>query len=211
LYYKNSYILIYHQEGTIVLSDKEVKLEDNIISAEIKATDIILYKGIHAGMSKEAFFNKIFNNAYMYDFQHVDTFQNSEPIDGMMQNFIFQNGCLEKVVLSSDFDLIPIDSILLFPRLPYHSAAENAKTISGKLGETEFSFVGHSLGAGGQAALNSLLTDGDGVGRKAFTFNAAGVGDITKFVEGTWKTPFKSESKTGAYILRTAPPQYITK
>jgi RHS repeat-associated protein len=86
----------------------------------------------------------------------------------------------------------------------YESSAINAKKISGDLGETELSYVGHSLG-GGEAALNSLVTDGDGVGRKAFTFNAAGVGDITKFVEGTWKTPFKSESKIDAYILRTDP------
>lgn len=86
----------------------------------------------------------------------------------------------------------------------YESSVENAKKISGDLGETELSYVGHSLG-GGEAALNSLVTDGDGVGRKAFTFNAAGVGDITKFVEGTWKTPFKSESKINAYILRTDP------
>jgi len=86
----------------------------------------------------------------------------------------------------------------------YHSAANNAKKISGDLGETELSYVGHSLG-GGQAALNSLVTDGDGVGRKAFTFNAAGVGYITKVVEGTWKIPFNSESKIEAYILRTDP------
>lgn len=86
----------------------------------------------------------------------------------------------------------------------YESSAKNAKKISGDLGETELSYVGHSLG-GGEAALNSLVTDGDGVGRKAFTFNAAGVGDITKFVEGTWKTPFKSESNIDAYILRTDP------
>lgn len=86
----------------------------------------------------------------------------------------------------------------------YHSAASNAKDLSKALGEMELNFVGHSLG-GGQAALNSLITEGDGVGRKAFTFNAAGVGDITKFNEGTWKTPFKSEKNINAYILRTDP------
>lgn len=31
------------------------------------------------------------------------------------------------------------------------------------------------------------------------------VGDITKFVEGTWKTPFKSEKNINAYILTTDP------
>ncbi|MFT4072930.1 MAG: hypothetical protein QM654_13525 [Dysgonamonadaceae bacterium] len=84
----------------------------------------------------------------------------------------------------------------------YYNSAKNAKAISQAVGETELSFVGHSLG-GGEAALNSLVTDG--VGRKAFTFNAAGVGDITKFVGGTWKTPLKSESNIEAYILHTDP------
>ena len=64
---------------------------------------------------------------------------------------------------------------------------------------SELTFTGHSLG-GGEAALNALVTD-----RKAITFNAAGVSPITKFAEGTWKTPFKSESKIDAYIMRTDP------
>lgn len=51
---------------------------------------------------------------------------------------------------------------------------------------------------GGEATLKALVTD-----RKAITFNAAGVKDITKFIEGTWSTPFKSEKKIDAYILRT--------
>lgn len=54
--------------------------------------------------------------------------------------------------------------------------------------------------------MNSLVTsDAKLIGRKAFTFNAAGVGDITKFAEGTWKTPFKSEKNIEAYILWTDP------
>lgn len=81
----------------------------------------------------------------------------------------------------------------------YSSAAFNAGEISKALGTTELTFTGHSLG-GGEAALNALLTD-----RKAITFNAAGVGAATKFAEGTWTTPFKSESKIDAYILRTDP------
>lgn len=83
----------------------------------------------------------------------------------------------------------------------YASAADNAEKISNKLlkGGEELTFTGHSLG-GGEAALNALVTD-----RKAITFNAAGVSPITKFAEGTWKTPFKSESKIDAYIMRTDP------
>lgn len=81
----------------------------------------------------------------------------------------------------------------------YASAADNAEKISLALGKTELTFTGHSLG-GGEAALNGLLTD-----RKAITFNAAGVSDITKVVEGNWKTPFKSESNIEAYIMATDP------
>ncbi|HLZ88435.1 MAG TPA: RHS repeat-associated core domain-containing protein, partial [Puia sp.] len=83
----------------------------------------------------------------------------------------------------------------------YYEAADNAKTISRDLAKTntELTFTGHSLG-GGEAALEALVTD-----RSAITFNAAGVGDITKFVAGTWKTPFKSEDKIDAYIMATDP------
>jgi RHS repeat-associated protein len=87
----------------------------------------------------------------------------------------------------------------------YHNAAENAKALSKALSKTELNFVGHSLG-GGEAALNSLITSNDKlIGRKAFTFNAAGVGNITKMVEGTCSTPFKSEKNIQAYILLTDP------
>jgi RHS repeat-associated protein len=79
------------------------------------------------------------------------------------------------------------------------SAADNAKSISNTLGSKELTFVGHSLG-GAEAALNAVLTD-----RSAITFNAAGVSDITKVVEGNINTPFKSESKINAYIMITDP------
>jgi RHS repeat-associated protein len=85
----------------------------------------------------------------------------------------------------------------------YEKAAENAKIISNILGKTELTYTGHSLG-GGEAALNALITD-----RKAITFNAAGVSEITKFAEGTWKTPFKSESKINAYVMTTDPLNYL--
>ena len=87
----------------------------------------------------------------------------------------------------------------------YHNAVENAKTLSKALSNTELNFVGHSLG-GGEAALNSLVTSNEKlIGRKAFTFNAAGVGDITKIAEGSWKTRFKSEKNINAFILTTDP------
>ncbi|WP_044173783.1 RHS repeat domain-containing protein [Flectobacillus major] len=81
----------------------------------------------------------------------------------------------------------------------YTNAADNAVAISNVLGDMELTFTGHSLG-GGEAALNALVTD-----RKAITFNAAGVGDMTKMAEGNWKTLFKSEKNINAYILLTDP------
>ncbi len=81
----------------------------------------------------------------------------------------------------------------------YEKSVDNAKQISNIIGSTELTFTGHSLG-GGEAALNALVTD-----RSAVTFNAAGISDITKFAEGTWRTPFKSEAKIDAYIMSTDP------
>ena len=86
----------------------------------------------------------------------------------------------------------------------YHLSAENAQKISKQLGEKELNFVGHSLG-GGEAALNSLLTFGNGIGRKAFTFNAAGVSMITKIREGGIDLAYKSENSINAYITITDP------
>ncbi|WP_280696007.1 hypothetical protein [Chryseobacterium sp. H1D6B] len=80
----------------------------------------------------------------------------------------------------------------------YSQSTENAEAISKQLGSTELTFVGHSLG-GGLAALNALVTD-----RSAMTFNAAGVGDMTKLIDGGVNI-FKSESKIDAYIMTTDP------
>ena len=81
----------------------------------------------------------------------------------------------------------------------YSNSADNAKSIDARMDGMELTFIGHSLG-GGEAALNALVTD-----RAAITFNPAGVSDITKFKEGSWRTPFKSEKKIDAYIMRTDP------
>lgn len=81
----------------------------------------------------------------------------------------------------------------------YSQSAENARVISKQLGSTELTFIGHSLG-GGEAAHNALST-----GRSAITFNAAGVGDMTKFISGGIDMMLKSESKINAYIMTTDP------
>ena len=90
----------------------------------------------------------------------------------------------------------------------YHMSALNAQKISNQLGEKELNFVGHSLG-GGEAALNSLLTYGDGKGRLAFTFNAAGVSVATKIREGGLGMAIKSEKSINAYITFTDPLNHI--
>ena len=65
----------------------------------------------------------------------------------------------------------------------YHTAINNARTLSNELGDNELTFVGHSLG-GGEAIAASMAT-----GRAAITFNPAAVSGLTKLFEGLNKTP----------------------
>ena len=65
----------------------------------------------------------------------------------------------------------------------YHTAINNAKTLSNELGDNELTFVGHSLG-GGEAIASSMAT-----GRAATTFNPAAVSGLTKQFEGLNKSP----------------------
>ena len=65
----------------------------------------------------------------------------------------------------------------------YHTAINNARTLSNELGDNELTFVGHSLG-GGEAIASSMAT-----GRAAITFNPASVSGLTKQFEGLNKTP----------------------
>ncbi len=65
----------------------------------------------------------------------------------------------------------------------YNTAINNAKTLSNELGDSELTFVGHSLG-GGEAIASSMAT-----GRAAITFNPAAVSRLTKQFEGLNKTP----------------------
>lgn len=65
----------------------------------------------------------------------------------------------------------------------YHTAIQNAKTLSNELSNNELTFVGHSLG-GGEAIASSMAT-----GRAAITFNPAAVSGLTKLSEGLNKNP----------------------
>ena len=57
----------------------------------------------------------------------------------------------------------------------YKQSTTNARRLANKMGSSQLSFVGHSLG-GGMAAANALAT-----GKKAITFNAAGLGYWTVY------------------------------
>ncbi|WP_419870950.1 lipase family protein [Chryseobacterium sp. CT-SW4] len=94
--------------------------------------------------------------------------------------------------------------------IQYSLAAKNATALSNAVGDTELTFTGHSLG-GGLAALESNLTR-----REAITFNAAGVGKATKFLNGKdnsdmkgwfggFTAAFRTEGLIDAYIMRTDP------
>jgi len=116
-------------------------------------------------------------------------------VDGKVTEYCYATAGTEFNVLDIGADAVQPAGI----SAQYHSSAANAQKISDKLPGMELTFTGHSLG-GGEAALNALVTD-----RSAITFNAAGVSDLTKFSEGTWRTPFKSEDNIDAYIMRTDP------
>lgn len=92
----------------------------------------------------------------------------------------------------------------------YSISAKNATALSNQLGETELTYVGHSLG-GGLAELNSNITR-----REAITFNVAGVGVATKFINGMknsdikgWfgglTAAFRTTGLINAYIMKTDP------
>jgi Lipase (class 3) len=72
----------------------------------------------------------------------------------------------------------------------YEFSVNQAKKLNKDLANVELTFVGHSLG-GGEAALNALKFN-----REAITFNAAGVGKLTKFIYGVVD---KSEEKIAAF------------
>ena len=83
--------------------------------------------------------------------------------------------------------------------LQYKQSVENAEKIS-SLCKKELTFIGHSLG-GGEAALNAMAT-----GRKAITFNAAGVSNFTKAANAKISSIFKNfKSLIKAYIMTTDP------
>ncbi len=81
----------------------------------------------------------------------------------------------------------------------YQKAVDNAKVISGEIGDGQLTLTGHSLG-GGLASLASHMTD-----RTAVTFNAAGLSWQTEYKYGTLT---KSENRILAYIVRNEPLNY---
>ena len=121
------------------------------------------------------------------------------------------NGELEYVYATAGTDVFDIKdwknnvSQLIGLSDQYSESANNAVFLAEKLKNNELNFVGHSMG-GGEAALNSLLTSKKNLkGRKAITFNAAGVSIITKIVVGGLDIAFKREDKISAYVLSTDP------
>ncbi len=83
----------------------------------------------------------------------------------------------------------------------YNVAIDNARVLSSELGDSELTFVGHSLG-GGEAAAASMATN-----RTAITFNRASVSKMTKLLHNLGSTRnikniiVKSLDSSGNYIM----------
>ena len=121
-------------------------------------------------------------------------------VDGVVTEYVYATAGTE-----DGRDWIANVSQLTGLSYQYLKSGENAKAISAALSNMELNFVGHSLG-GGEAALNSILTSSESlIGRKAFTFNAAGVSKATKFFVGGMSALKKSENEIMAYITITDP------
>ena len=76
-----------------------------------------------------------------------------------------------------------LEDLLQLPGIStqYRMAAKNAEKLDEFCGDTELTFVGHSMG-GGEAAVASMKT-----GRAAITYNAASVTDFTKATLNLWR------------------------
>ncbi|MCH4897159.1 hypothetical protein E0494_10675, partial [Marinilabiliaceae bacterium JC040] len=90
----------------------------------------------------------------------------------------------------------------------YEKAASNMKTMLKNIGDSEFTITGHSLG-GGLAAFCSMIS-----GKKAITFNAAGVGELTKLFSGVYSLTnimksFTSESNIESYVMFSDPLNFV--
>ena len=83
----------------------------------------------------------------------------------------------------------------------YSAAIGNARTLSAELGDTELTFVGHSLG-GGEAAAASMATN-----RCAITFNRSSVSKLTQLKNGLGSTRnvknviTKTLDSSGNYVM----------
>ena len=99
-----------------------------------------------------------------------------------------------------EFEDIAADALQVFGLSgQYDNALNNANRIIeyiNYIGGSELTYVGHSMG-GGQAALNSIVTD-----RNAVTFNAAGLSPATLL---RYNVLTESQSTIDAYIMMTDP------
>jgi hypothetical protein len=94
LSYQNSYLELYYNHVT--------KTND-IVSACIKDREITMFNGLHVGMLKQKFFNKLFNNSSLYNFESVKEFRNGDETGHINQVFEFNCDTLSKVIISSDY------------------------------------------------------------------------------------------------------------
>lgn len=100
LKYKNSFLKVYFNGATNT---------NDIVSGKIENMEIGMALGIHIGIPKKDFFNKIFAKGSNVDFHALDTFRNMNGNGEIKQEFVFKADTLNKVILTSDYDWIPFD------------------------------------------------------------------------------------------------------
>lgn len=102
LNYKDSYIKIYHNDFTGTISDTPYDLSsDDLVSAVILDPEIQMQNGIHIGMSKSDFYEKILGRAPS---QSIDTVQMGDEMGDREHQFIFQNDTLSRVLSTSSYE-----------------------------------------------------------------------------------------------------------
>lgn len=102
LNYKDSYIKIFHNDFAGKISDTYYDLSsDDLVSAVIVDPEIQMQNGIHIGMSKSDFYQKILGRNLS---PNIDTVQMGDEMGDREHQFIFGGDKLKKISSTSSYE-----------------------------------------------------------------------------------------------------------